>query len=300
MEKIKLFFDKYKNVIDNISKINFYDENVRHILYVVIPAFVHKYGLSKEKIIIDCLKSTLFIVSNEKNNNEEAFFDRKLIKSYDSFYFQKYIVINGLVKSQYIDLIDAIVHEFNHALNSMNNDMVVINNSIKLRTGLCYILYNDNLPKKDNSYILEEIINTKQSEDIISIIYNSYYDGENDEIKNLLNVISNEKNGSKYKSNAYSIFMDCCRKLLENKTFINTVELYRLNGEIDYIEKWYDDICGNSGEYQKMINELLKLESLLKKYEKTFLKRRIEIKIINTIKEIDNMLNRFVSSTVYK
>ena len=294
------FFNKYKSIINDLSSSQMLDQNIKHILYIVIPAFVYKYGYEKEDLILKCLKSTFFVISNESNSNQEAFFDRKLIKLGNKYIAQKYIVINGLIKSEYIDLIDSIVHEFNHAVNSMLNDVVYEDDIIKFRTGLSYVECSKYELKKSDNYILEEVINTKQSEEIISIIYNFKYDGDDLEIKNLLNTVLREKKSGNYESNAYSIFMESCKGLLENRTFIKTIEIYRLNGDVDCIEKWFDDICGIDGEYNKLIKHLIELDFLIKKYDKSILKNRIKNKILNIMKQISDISNNFNNSTVYR
>ena len=300
MKDFTLYFEKYKKIIDELSSYNEYDGNIKHLLYVIIPAFVCKYGLEREKLILKCLKETIFTVIENGNIGQEAFFDRRIIKRNNTLLVQKYIVINGLKKNEYIDLIDSVVHEFNHAVNSMINEIVITNSEIKLRTGLSYLIYSEKNSKKTDSYLLEEIINTKQSEEIISIIYNFKYNGNDEEIRNLLDTIIREKKHEKYISSAYSIFMQCCNKLLENKTFMKTVEIYRLNGDVNYIEKWFDDISGESGQLNNLISLLIKLEQLINKYEKTFFKNRIKLKILNIMNQINKISEDFSLSTVYK
>ena len=293
-------FNKYKKVVDEISLNNEIDINIKHLLYVIIPAFIYKYGFEKEKLILKCLKDTIFLVSNKNSLNQEAFFDRKIFFVDKKYKVQKYIVINGLIKDEYIYLIDSIVHEFNHALNSMNNEVFFVGKGMRLRTGLSYSIYNSDKQSKSNSYLLEEVINTRQSEEIISIIYNFDYSGDDNEISNLLSTINREKKKDKYNSNAYSVFMECCKKLLNNKTFIKTIEMYRLNGEIESIEKWFDNICGEIGYYDNLIELLVQMDYLIRKYEKAIFKERIKSNIKNIMKKIDDICEIFDNATVYR
>ena len=142
MKDFTLYFEKYKKTIDELSSYNLCGGNIKHLLYVIIPAFVCKYGLEREKLILKCLKETIFTVIENGNIGQEAFFDRRIIKRNNTLLVQKYIVINGLKKNEYIDLIDSVVHEFNHAVNSMINEIVITNSEIKLRTGLSYLIYS--------------------------------------------------------------------------------------------------------------------------------------------------------------
>ena len=45
---INYFLDKYTDFVDKISEKYNYPDNIRHVLCLIIPAFVVKYGLNKE------------------------------------------------------------------------------------------------------------------------------------------------------------------------------------------------------------------------------------------------------------
>ena len=57
-----VIIEKEKEFIDNVSNQYNYDSNIRHLLYIIIPAFVIKYGIQKEKLILNrkfyCLVTT--------------------------------------------------------------------------------------------------------------------------------------------------------------------------------------------------------------------------------------------------
>ncbi len=292
--------DKCRNIVDSICNYAGYNSNIRHLLYVIVPAFVEKYGLKYEKLIVDCFKTTLIYIGKDNDSNVEAFFYRKLFYYKDEYFTKKYIVINGFNKSEYIYLIDTVVHEFNHSLNSMENEIKKNDKEVLLRTGLSFSLYNREIIDKSKSFILEEMINTKQSEEIVSTIYNFNYNGNNIEIKNMIETIKKEKNQSNFKSNAYRFFMECCRDLLDNKTFIKNVELYRLNGNINEIEIFFDDICGKKGSYNELCELLYDLYTLINKYEKSTFRFILKSKIKERISRIRNIVGDFCSSSVYK
>ena len=44
-----LIIERELKSIDEISDLYGYDSNIRHLLYIIIQAFVIKYGISKEK-----------------------------------------------------------------------------------------------------------------------------------------------------------------------------------------------------------------------------------------------------------
>ena len=52
--------EKYIPIIDEIGLKYNYPDNIKHLLYVVLPAFVIKY--KKEQFIIDCLNNIPIII----------------------------------------------------------------------------------------------------------------------------------------------------------------------------------------------------------------------------------------------
>ena len=51
--------EREKEYIDEISNRYDYDSNIRHLLYIIIPAFIIKYGLDKEKLVLNTFKSII-------------------------------------------------------------------------------------------------------------------------------------------------------------------------------------------------------------------------------------------------
>ena len=203
-----------------------------------------------------------------------------------------------------MQLLDNLVHEFNHAMNSINQELKIIDDKLYVRTGLTAIIYNKNtlssINKEDNS-ILEEIINTKQTEMIIDII-NSFnnYEIENTTVVNTLYSIKNSITNT-YQSNAYLMQSMVCKSLIENKTFFSTLENLRFKGNIDDISVWFDSITGEDGSYKKLI-ELLKLtinyqvEFSKKKLFKSFIINKIK----NVNKEAMDIVNAFNQNCNYR
>ena len=70
--------------------------------------------------------------------------------------------------------------------------------------------------------MLEEIINTKQTEDIINIIKS--FDQNNSIISNTIYAINTETE-HKYSSEAYFLQSYICKEILTNRTFISTLEI---------------------------------------------------------------------------
>ena len=261
-ENINRFFYKYKEFVDNLCKKYYYPINIKHVLYLIVPAFVIKYGLKEEKNILYCFEKTPIYIGKTNKFGEKAYFNRKICSNYEGtdikYYVEREIVINDYHDISLIDLIDSIVHEFNHAVNSIINEIKWNDEEISLRTGLAYIyFYRENINKvksRSKNIMLEEIINTTQTESIIDII-NSFNNCEinNEEIKNTLYSLKHIINTAGYKSSAYYFQNYICKELMNNKTFIPTIESLRYKGDIDDIEHWFDNITNIRGSYNKMI-----------------------------------------------
>ena len=283
----KDLIEREKKYIDEICNIYNYDSNITHLLHIIIPAFIIKYGVSKEKLILNTFKDIKIISSDKENNIVKAYYSSTPIIINNEIKTKKYMVIQNYNKISLIDLLDNLVHEFNHAINSYTNEIKETKNYIYLRTGLTYRVFKkDDLSfiKKDKSFILEEIINTKQTSDIINIIKDF------DSNDNTIYAINSETN-STYKSNSYYLQSYVCKEILENKTFISTLENLRINGEVYDIEKWFDDIVGKENTYKELISLLeevynLEIEYTKKKWFKTF--------TINKIKDVSNKIMRIV------
>ncbi len=209
-----------KPIIDEICDIYHYDDNIRHILYVIIPAFVLKYGYEKESVIINTFKETKIISSNKEDNVRKAYYSSTPCILEGTYKTRKHMVIQNYNNITLIELIDYLVHEFNHAVNSYKY--------IYLRTGLTYRIYQKDtctFIKKHSSYILEEIINTKQTADIINII--KRLDQSNPIISNTIYAINAETSNT-YESEAYYLQSYVCKEILANRTFISTLEKLRI------------------------------------------------------------------------
>ena len=139
--------------------------------------------------------------------------------------------------------------------------------------------------------MLEEIINTKQTEDVINII--KAFDDTNPEISNTIRAI-NQETSHKYNSNSYYLESYVCKQILENRTFINTLANLRINGEIYDITRWFDDIMGEEGKYKELVTKLREVYDLEVEYvEKTLFKAITRNRIREKSREIMRIIERF-------
>lgn len=307
---INEFLNKYIEFTNNLSDKYNYPVNIKHVLYLIIPAFIIKYGIKEEKNILHCFEQVPVYISNSENKICTAYFNRKIYSKKEEgivkYYTSKEIVLNDYYGSSLIELIDNLVHEFNHAINSIANEVKWDDEEVSLRTGLSYInYYKDDITKvkaRSKDITLEEIINTKQTESVIDII-NSFnkYNINNIEFSNTLYALKNDIDTNGYKSNAYCFQSYICKELMKNKTFIPTVENLRFKGNVDDIEKWFDDITGISGSYKKLtflLDEILKSEAELSKI-KWFKKIKIN-NIMAKSRQVLDIVNIFDKNCIYR
>lgn len=309
-DNINDFLNKYIEFTNQLGKKYNYSSNIVHVLYLIIPAFVIKYGIKEERNILSSFENIPIYISGSDNERCTAYFSRQLHTKEEEgltkYFSSKEIVINNYNGSTLIELIDNLVHEFNHAINSISNEVSWNEEEILLRTGLSHIAFFKNditkVKYRSKDIILEEIINTKQTESIIDII-NSFnnYKIDNSEFSNTLYALKHDIDTNGYKSNAYFFQSYICKELMKNKTFIPTVENLRFKGNITDIEKWFDDITGISGSYKKLINlldEILKMEFNLSdtKWFKKFKINNIRAKG----REVLDIINIFDKNCIYR
>ncbi len=304
---INTFLNKYIDFVNDLSKRFNYPENIKHVLYLIIPAFNMKYGLKYERIILDSFSDTPIIINNKDYGKCTAFFSRLIKENNDlpKYYTIKRVVLNNYKSYNLIDLLDNIVHEFNHVINSMINEIKYDDNIVSMRTGLSYISYNTNdlnkVINRSEDIILEEIINTKQTEDVLKIIKSfSKYEIDNIEFKNTLYSVDKLIKDD-FVSDAYYIQSYICKELMRNKTFIPTMENFRINGNVDDIENWFDNITNTKKSYHKLItllNDILKYEDKLSK-SKMFKSIYIS-KIKQKMRDIQEIVNEYEQNCIFK
>ena len=287
--------NKYIKIVDDISLKYNYTDNVKHLLYIILPAFVIKYGMQNESLIIDCLNNIPIIITGNENPKIQAMYTSQPYND-NGIKTKKQILLNRYKNIPFMQLIDNIVHELNHAVNSYKNEIIMEDNYFYLRTGLIKIKYDKktlNIINKSKNYVLEEIINSKQTETIIEIIKELANSNINNiYIQNTLYAIKNSIK-DKYVSDSYYGLKYFCKTLLDNKTFLLTLENLRLNGYIDDIESWFNNIYGSNLGYNKLIDTLYKLKEIQSK-KVLFKKQKMKylaIELINISNTFNNNCN---------
>lgn len=304
-DNINPFLNKYIEFVDQLCFDYGYDCNIRHLLYLIVPAFVVKYDSSYESLILKTFLDVRIYIGKQSDDFVMASFNRELKQDSKGYCTNKYIVLNQYENASLTDLLDNIVHEFNHAVNSMNNEISFDDQFVQLRTGLSYLIYERktlNFLKKSEEVFLEEIINTEQTEEIINII-NSFgnYHIDNVEFYHMLFALQNEISGSSYTSKAYYFQSFICDTLMKNRTFISTISSLRFKGLIDDVSFLFDNVIGKEGSYRRLNFLLKKLYDWEMKYTKsTFFKKVIFRKLKTIANEIIAIVNDYDNKCIYK
>ena len=298
---IYAYVEKYKDYVDRIISKYEYPSNIAHFLYVIVPAFIYYYGIDKEQVILNTFSDIKIMFSKEQSNNITAYYSSTPYREDNKVKTYKYVYLYNYDTSSLVLFLDNLVHEFNHAINSYKNEISIRDNKVYIRTGISYITYDFSTLTaitKDKKSILEEVLNTKQTEDIINIILSIPLEND-DSINNLLSALKKEIN-LPYKSNSYFLHSYICKYLLENKTFKSTLNVLRFNGDVEDIETWFDQIVGIDKSYEKLINNLDKITELSHTYEKKKFKFFIKSKIRQLNNDVIRIIEVFNSNCNYK
>ena len=304
-ENINQFLNKYIEIINTLSKEHEYDSNIKHLLYLIIPAFIIKYGVNNENTILDCFKSIKIYISDKKDKRVQAMYNRALKKSVTGYYTDKFVVINNYSEAALPMLIDNIVHEFNHAINSYNNEISYDDKYVRIRTGLSTVNYDKKtltFINKSDEVSLEEVLNTVQSEEIVNII-NSFgkYKIDNVEFSNTLYALKAEINGERFLSQGYQFQRYICEELTKNKTFTPTVNNLRFKGFIEDIPNLFDNVIGTEGSYKRLNKLLTEIDVLAIKYDKAIIfKKRIVNQIRSKSNDVISLIKDYDSKCIFK
>lgn len=300
--QMNIIFEKYIKFVDELPY-NYID-NIKNLLYIIVPAFMLKYGLENERTILNTFKDVRILIKEGSNIRVQAFYKSIPIKDGNDIILHKFIVLQNYHDNSLVELLDNLVHEYNHALNSENNEISYNENKMSIRTGLSYIVYDkDTLEfiSKENNYILEEILNTKETEEIINIIHSFLnYKFDNKKINTALYFIDNHIK-DKYSSESYKLETFFTKELTSNRTFMTTLSKIRIKGAIEDIEYWFDNITGIKGSYQNLVNIIVEVTNIKNKEPKwIFGKNKWKRKINELYKNALSIINTFNNNCNYK
>jgi len=138
--------ERYINSVDKISEKYKYPDNIKHLLYIIVPAFVVKYGIKKEEFIIECLNNIPIIITGKEEDRAQALYISQPYEA-NEIKTKKYNLLNKYKNISLMQLLDNLIHELNHAINSYKNEIIIENETFHLRTGLSKTTYNKNTMK---------------------------------------------------------------------------------------------------------------------------------------------------------
>lgn len=297
----KTIMNESIDFVDNELTIYNYSTDIKHLLYIIIPAFIIRYEYKNKNNIFQVFREVPLIETTENNKRFQAYYTSYPYKSNNKFLTRKYILVRHYKDKPLIELLDNIIHEYNHAINSFINEIKLTKTKIYIRTGLSYALFDRKTLKPlgiDDKNILEEILNTKQTEEVVDIINDfNKYELNNFDISNTLYSINNTIN-NQYKSNAYSLQKTFTKNLTNNKTIINILSNMRFNGNIDEIPTFFDDIVGKENSYNDLIYILNESSRLEREYANSKLFKKIKLNKIRALYKkaniiIDNFNNNY-------
>lgn len=114
-----------------------YPDNITHLLYLIVPAFILKYGISNKILVESCFENVPILIQDKQDKMYQAYYFSKPILKDNQYKIVKGVVLNNYQNISLMQLLDNLVHEFNHAINSMKNEMLV-DDTIRIRNGLVY------------------------------------------------------------------------------------------------------------------------------------------------------------------
>ena len=300
----KTIMNESIDFVDNELTIYNYSTDIKHLLYIIIPAFIIRYEYKNKNNIFQVFREVPLIETTENNKRFQAYYTSYPYKSNNKILTRKYILVRHYKDKPLIELLDNIIHEYNHAINSFINEIKLTKTKIYIRTGLSYALFDRKTLKPlgiDDKNILEEILNTKQTEEVVDIINDfNKYELNNFDISNTLYSINNTIN-NQYKSNAYSLQKTFTKNLTNNKTIINILSNMRFNGNIDEIPTFFDDIVGKENSYNDLIYILNESSRLEREYANSKLFKKIKLdKIRSLYKKANRIIDNFNNNYHFK
>lgn len=282
---INPFIDQIVYTIDNMFEKKDIPQEIINYLYLVSAGMILNYGLDYTKYIYKAIGDTKYIYGMEDINNklskeeyERLNFDIKqnayAISKVESCSQDgditkilgiSYTLLIANTNANKHELLEFIVHELNHILSSLNNTFIYKDNDLYFRYGLFRTRINNSKDKLETGRILNEVINTLQTEDIIkNIIKLKDFKIFNVKFNRALRVIK-DLEVDEYRASGYEPFVNLFRPLYEKDNYRGLINNSTLEGKIDDIQEVIDHKLGMYS-FDNMIDNL---ESLYKSYEFT-------------------------------
>ena len=155
-----------------------------------------------------------------------------------------------------IDLLEGLIREINKIFLSKNQTFLIDDDKICLRNGM-YKKGITNSNNTDSRKTINDVITYLQIEDMLKIMKNFEYNGNNNDLNKLLNSIKSY--------DMDNIVLDCClplvnlfRPLFDLDYIKKLLNVNMYEGTIDNIQEEFDSVLGD-GSFDKMSRKLDKL-----------------------------------------
>ncbi len=260
-ESVNYLLNYSKKLVDNATSGYNYCERLKEMQYLVFAGMVAHYGFDNIKEIYEAFRCKVNFLSRDdliNNRYSEIDDDYKemmlsgTVPTFTDIYLSDdsnpFLGIINVVNSIYIyynpnfiynSMLEALCHEENHIVNSINRQIVFYNGKINVRTGLC----SASLFEKSNQFLgLEEGINQLQTNDIMNEIINFTKFKIDD---SMLSVALDKVRNCHYDSTAYRTILNEIRPIYISPSYKNIILPNRLNGNIENI---YNDFNHRLGE----------------------------------------------------
>ena len=291
-----------KVLVDQINKSKKCPQELKVLQYVIFAGMISYYGFEYVDTIFKAFAAPNFYYTNSSLNEimkSNNIFDPSVEKSIKNGDVEAFVLLrfgkNGLGKLYvnrdiYIidgvdtkpdELVEKVIHEINHVVNSINNPICIKSGNEVVRSGLSVIGIVDSL----RSYnMLEESVNVLQSAEIMEhILAFTQCDIKDSEIKRLLDKIKYAF-GSKREGLGYEAIVPAVRPLYLNPEFKKVVKRQRMVGRIVPIKANFERKVGE-GSYNEFCKTLDDLEASCN----SFWKRAF---LDNKVKTYINMYNK--------
>ena len=278
-KEVNDLLDYSKTMIDHINlckQIPCFDE-LRKLQYLTFAGMYYFYGAKYLNEIIHAFLDTEIIYSTESvvdalkkytNNTSDKIEMLAESNALGFFYYdfdsigimQRKIFFFEICVYSYGEILECIVHEINHVVNSMNEVRVDGDDYISIRTGLSNSIFHVDGTIVQEKKALEEVYNALQTCDIIDCIFSfAQYDIKDPNIRESIERLKSDHQYG-YRCQGYSLLTPIFKPLYDCDRFNLVVRESRLEGTLDKIELAFDSEAGEGaykllGEYFDELND---------------------------------------------
>lgn len=250
-----------KTLVEQAGRVKSYPKELKEIQYLIFAGMISYYGFEHINEIYNAFIKTNFVYSDEpildilRKKSEiykgsvnklyiceatKAFLEHKFLTNRaGKFFINRTIYLSDDKKCPLDTFLEYAIHEVNHVVNSVTNDICKRDGNVVFRMGL-YVsgLRGTNV---EEGLIFEESVNVLQSVEILDeILRFGDYNIEDDDIRRVIDKLKVASENRYRKSSGYEHTVPIVRPLYESPTFKSMVKEKRLDGSIKEIREAFD------------------------------------------------------------